>query len=107
MRISRHGDTGARIQWPHQEGLTNALKYAPGGRALVAVEYGPSGLDIAIDDARGPGTAPALEADHEGRGLVGMRERVAMFRGTFEAKPTPTGFRVTAHLPADEAVPAS
>ena len=34
-------------------------------------------------------------------------ERVAMFRGTFTAQPTPTGFRVTAHLPVDEAVAAS
>jgi hypothetical protein len=30
-----------------------------------------------------------------------------MFRGTFSAEPTPTGFRVTAHLPVDEPVPAS
>ena len=90
-----------------QEGLTNSLKYARGGHAQVTVRYGPAGLDIAIDDERGPGAAPIVEAAHEGRGLVGMRERVAMFRGTFAAQPTPTGFRVTAHLPVDEAVPAS
>ena len=90
-----------------QEGLTNSLKHARGGRARVTVRYGPAGLDIAIDDERGPRSAPPLEADHEGRGLVGMRERVAMFRGTFAAQPTPTGFRVTAHLPVDETVPAS
>ena len=87
-----------------QEGLTNSLKYARGGHAQVTVQYGPAGLDIAIDDERGPGAAPTVEAAHEGRGLVGMRERVAMFRGTFAAQPTPTGFRVTAHLPVDEAV---
>ena len=90
-----------------QEGLTNSLKYARGGHAQVTVQYGPAGLDIAIDDERGPGAAPTVEAAHEGRGLVGMRERVAIFRGTFDAQPTPTGFRVTAHLPVDEAVPAS
>ena len=90
-----------------QEGLTNSLKHARGGRANVTVRYGPGGLDIAIDDERGPGSASPLEADHEGRGLVGMRERVAMFRGEFAAKPTATGFRVTAHLPVDEAVSAS
>ncbi len=50
---------------------------------------------------------PTVEAAHEGRGLVGMRERVTMFRGTFAAHPTPTGFRVTAHLPVDEAVATS
>ena len=90
-----------------QESLTNSLRHARGGRAEVTVRYGPAGLDIAIDDERGPGQAAAVEAAHEGRGLVGMRERVAMFRGTFAAQPTPTGFRVTAHLPVDEAVPAS
>jgi signal transduction histidine kinase len=90
-----------------QEGLTNSLKHAPGGRASVTVGYGSTGLDIAIDDERGPGSVSPMEAEHEGRGLVGMRERVAMFRGTFAAQPTPSGFRVTAHLPVDEAVPAS
>jgi signal transduction histidine kinase len=90
-----------------QEALTNSLKYARGGRAQVSVQYGPAGLDIAIDDERGPGAAPTVEAAHESRGLVGMRERVAMFRGTFAAQPTPTGFRVTAHLPVDDVVPAS
>ena len=90
-----------------QEGLTNTLKHAQGGRANVTVRYGPAGLDIAIDDERGPGTASTVEAAHDGRGLVGMRERVAMFRGTFDAQPTPTGFRVTAHLPVDDASSAS
>jgi signal transduction histidine kinase len=90
-----------------QESLTNSLRHARGGSAQVTVRYAPAGLDIAIDDERGPGMAPAVEAEHEGRGLVGMRERVAMFRGTFQAQPTPTGFRVTAHLPADQAIPAS
>jgi signal transduction histidine kinase len=89
-----------------QEGLTNSLKHARGGRANVTVQYGPTGLDLAIDDERGPGSAPPLEADHESRGLVGMRERVAVFRGTFAAQPTPTGFRVTAHLPVDDVSPA-
>jgi signal transduction histidine kinase len=90
-----------------QEGLTNSLRYAQGGRAKVTVRYEPAGLDIAIDDERGPGVAPTVEAAHDGRGLVGMRERVAMFRGTFAAQSTPTGFRVTAHLPVDDASPAS
>jgi signal transduction histidine kinase len=85
-----------------QEGLTNSLKHAGGGRARVTVEYAPRSLEIAIDDERG-GEAPRhVEPAHEGRGLVGMRERVAMFRGRFAAQPTPTGFRVTAQLPLEE-----
>jgi signal transduction histidine kinase len=85
-----------------QEGLTNSLKYARGGHARVMVRYGPTELDVAVEDERGPGTTPPVEAAHDGRGLVGMRERVAMFRGTLDAQPTPTGFRVTAHLPIDD-----
>ena len=44
-----------------------------------------------------------MEPDHEGRGLVGMRERVAMLRGSLVAQPTPEGFRVMASLPIEPA----
>jgi signal transduction histidine kinase len=90
-----------------QEGLTNSLKHARGGHALVTVRYGPAALEISIDDERGPGGSAAMESDHDGRGLVGMRERAAMFRGTFAAEPTTTGFRVSAHLPVDEPAQAT
>jgi len=90
-----------------QEGLTNSLKHAGGGRARVTVEYGPSALEISIDDERGHEHPEPVEPAHEGRGLVGMRERVAMFRGRFAAQPTATGFRVTAQLPLDDAATAS
>lgn len=86
-----------------QEGLTNSLKHTGGGRARVTVRYEPSTLELSIDDDRGPDAAAAVEPAHEGRGLVGMRERVAMFRGTFAAQPTATGFRVTAQLPLEDA----
>jgi signal transduction histidine kinase len=52
-------------------------------------------------------TPEPVEPAHEGRGLVGMRERVAMFRGRFAAQPTPAGFHVLAELPLDETAPAS
>lgn len=84
-----------------QEALTNSLKHAGGGRARVIVTYEPGALVIAVDDERGPGGAPAVEALHAGRGLVGMRERVAMLRGSIDAQPTPAGFRVVARLPID------
>ncbi|MGH2446608.1 MAG: sensor histidine kinase [Candidatus Limnocylindria bacterium] len=87
-----------------QEGLTNSLKHAGGGRARVAVSYQSGALEISIDDVRGPEQAEPMEPAHDGRGLVGMRERVAMFRGTFAAEATSSGFRVLARLPVDEAV---
>lgn len=90
-----------------QEALTNSLKHAGGGRARVTMRYGPRSLDISIDDERGPGAVPPIEPPHDARGLVGMRERVAMFRGTFAAQPTLRGFQVTAHLPVEEKAIAS
>ncbi len=90
-----------------QEALTNSLKHASGGRARVVVHYLTDALEIAIEDRRGPGTAATLEPPHEGRGLIGMRERAAMLRGTLVAHPTATGFLVTAHLPIDGAASAA
>ena len=86
-----------------QEALTNSLKHAQGGRAQVVVTFEPGLLVISIDDERGLGPRPAVEPDHEGRGLVGMRERVAMLRGTLVAQPTTEGFRVVASLPIEVA----
>jgi signal transduction histidine kinase len=89
-----------------QEGLTNSLKHGA-ARAHVTVRYGADALDIAIDDARGAERRPDLEAAHDGRGLVGMRERVALFGGTFAAESTATGFRVVAQLPTVGTGPGS
>lgn len=87
-----------------QEGLTNSMKHAGGGRARVVVRYGTDALELTIDDERGSVGGDPVEQAHTGRGLLGMRERVAMFRGTLEAGPTAAGFRVTAHLPLGERV---
>ena len=90
-----------------QEALTNTLKHASGGRARVVVRYLTDALEIAIEDERGPGAPANLEPPHEGRGLIGMRERAAMLRGTLIAHPTATGFLVTAQLPIDGAASAA
>ncbi len=90
-----------------QEALTNSLKHSAGGRARVTVRYEPRSLDLLIEDERGSTDAAPLEPAHDGRGLVGMRERVAMFRGTFAAEPTRAGFRVAATLPTEEEEEAS
>jgi signal transduction histidine kinase len=79
-----------------QEGLTNALKHAQAGRAQVLVRYGPASLEVTVsDDGRGAGSS-----DGGGHGLVGMRERVAVYGGVLEAGPRPDGgYRLTARLP--------
>ncbi len=50
---------------------------------------------------------PAVEPPHEGRGLIGMRERATMLRGTLVAHPTASGFVVIARLPVDGAASAA
>jgi signal transduction histidine kinase len=79
-----------------QEGLTNALKHARAERAQVVVCYGDGDLEVTVsDDGRGAGTA-----DGGGHGLVGMRERVAVFGGELEAGPRAEGgYRLRAKLP--------
>jgi signal transduction histidine kinase len=85
--------TGYRLV---QEGLTNALKHARAGRAQVVVNYGDGDLEVTVsDDGRGAGSG-----DGGGHGLVGMRERVAVFGGELEAGPRAEGgYRLRAKLP--------
>jgi signal transduction histidine kinase len=82
-----------------QESLTNTVQHGgPGVSAEVAVSYGDDALDvIVIDDGRG---AAAVSSNGGGNGLVGMRERVAVLGGSFEASAKPGGgYRVHASIP--------
>jgi signal transduction histidine kinase len=89
-----------------QEALTNAIKHARGARARVVVRYGPEGVDIEVSDTgTGPGGAVGA-LDGGGHGLVGMRERIALYGGEVEAgRRRGGGFEVRAHLPPEK-VPA-
>jgi signal transduction histidine kinase len=80
-----------------QEALTNALKHAGDARATVQVRYGPDSLELEIADD-GPGGSQ--RASGGGHGLVGMRERVALYGGRFDASRGPGGgFAVRVVLP--------
>ncbi|GAA3115748.1 sensor histidine kinase [Planomonospora alba] len=84
-----------------QEALTNTLKHGgPGSRAEVDLEYGVRELVVRVsDDGRGA-AAPGRPGGH---GLVGMRERVAVFGGSLRAGQRPGGgFQVVARLPVGE-----
>jgi signal transduction histidine kinase len=81
-----------------QEALTNTLKHARGARSLVNVTYGPSALELDVEDIGGTGGGELADAG-QGRGLIGMRERAALYGGEIQAGPSPTGFRVRARLP--------
>jgi signal transduction histidine kinase len=85
-----------------QEALTNALKYAGPAQATVVIDVRPDAVQITVNDD-GAGTEGA---DGTGRGLLGMRERVAVYGGSFDAGPRPDGpgFHVHAHLPTEVTV---
>ncbi|HUB21347.1 MAG TPA: sensor histidine kinase [Streptosporangiaceae bacterium] len=80
-----------------QEALTNALKHAGQARAAVHVRYGPDCLELEItDDGAG---APA-EVPGGGHGLAGIRERVSLYGGKFDASTQRGGgFAVRVLLP--------
>jgi signal transduction histidine kinase len=82
-----------------QEALTNVLKHAGAGHAHVRVRHGRRRLELEVVD---DGARPAAGLNGGGHGLVGMRERVAMFGGTFEAGARPEGgFSVHVRLPIE------
>ncbi len=88
-----------------QEALTNAMKYAPGSRVSVALVRASGELRVEVrDGGRTDGRPPQRGAAGGGQGLVGMRERVALLDGNFEAARVPGGgFRVAATLPLEAA----
>jgi signal transduction histidine kinase len=79
-----------------QEALTNALKHAGGAPATVVVRHLPDELEIEVTDRGGGGGSNGKV----GHGLIGMRERVALYDGSISAGPDEDGgYRVRASLP--------
>jgi signal transduction histidine kinase len=78
-----------------QEALTNTLKHARASRAVVQIGYGEDCLLISVrDDGDGPDGSPP------GTGLLGMRERVAVYGGTLTTGAADGGgFELRAELP--------
>ncbi|WP_211370930.1 sensor histidine kinase [Nonomuraea turkmeniaca] len=84
-----------------QEALTNVVKHAAPARCRVSVVADGRDMRIEVIDD-GPGRR-MLPAEGGGHGLIGMRERVMLYGGTFEAGRLPgRGFRVFARLPYGE-----
>jgi signal transduction histidine kinase len=88
-----------------QEALTNTLKHAgPQATASVRIHYGDRRLAIEVDDD-GRGSVAGLLDNGErtpGHGLVGMRERVALYGGDLRAGPrVGGGFEVRARFPLE------
>jgi signal transduction histidine kinase len=89
-----------------QEGLTNAIKHAPGSHVVVTLRREGGDVCIGVADA---GSASAhrspIAAASGGRGLLGMRERAAAYGGSLVAeRPASGGFTVQGRLPIDQGV---
>ncbi|MDH6122053.1 sensor histidine kinase [Kitasatospora sp. GAS204B] len=92
-----------------QEALTNALKHGDAERAEVTVRYADHSLRVEVLNS-GPsvlsGTAGTVRrargGDGAGRGLLGLRERVAVYGGDLDARRRlGGGYRVRARIPLD------
>ncbi|WP_216093432.1 sensor histidine kinase [Cellulosimicrobium cellulans] len=86
-----------------QEGLTNALKHAPGRPTTVRLRHGAEHVEAEVvthGAAASAGPVTAVVSPPAGRGLAGLRERVRLLDGDLEAGPTPDGgFRLRALIP--------
>ncbi|HEV3014860.1 MAG TPA: histidine kinase [Actinomycetota bacterium] len=89
-----------------QEALTNVHRHAANAATEVGVRYGRQELEVAVRNARpANGPHPGLALASGGHGLVGLRERVTLLGGTFQAGPRlDGGFEVRASIPCQ--VPA-
>ncbi len=81
-----------------QEALTNTLKHGGDGvHARVLLRYTARAIAIEVTD---DGVGPPVDSDGAGRGLIGMRERVAFLGGELDIGPRPGGgFAVRARIP--------
>jgi len=84
-----------------QEALTNTVKHAVGASATVTVHYGFDELRVTVADAGGQTSAVAGTGN--GRGLLGLRERLAVYRGSLSTGRQPGGgYRVAAVIPLED-----
>ena len=80
-----------------QEALTNVVRHADAATARVVLDYQADALSIVISD---PGCGSARADIADGHGIIGMRERAALYGGSVEAAPLPgSGFAVRCLLP--------
>ncbi|WP_345570937.1 histidine kinase [Nonomuraea rosea] len=81
-----------------QEALTNTIKHAAGADAFVVVGHRGGRLEIEVTDAGGTRCDPSPAGD--GRGLIGLRERLAVYGGTLDTGLRPGGgYRIMARIP--------
>jgi signal transduction histidine kinase len=85
-----------------QEALTNVIKHAGRPRTGVSVDYRDGDLFVEVADTGPPIAAAGPTLPGTGRGLLGLRERMALYGGELDAGPGPDGgWLVRARIPAD------
>jgi signal transduction histidine kinase len=86
-----------------QEGLTNTLRHARNPRsAAVVIDYGAERIQLAVRDDGQPPAGGGHQSPEPGSGLLGMRERVAVYGGSLVAQVRPEGgFELVATLPLE------
>ena len=83
-----------------QEALTNVLRHNGPAPTSVTIDYARE--RVALSVVNEPAETPPPAPRSGGHGLVGMRERVSLFRGTLRAGPEPGGgFAVRASFPRE------
>jgi signal transduction histidine kinase len=85
-----------------QEALTNVVRHAGPTRALVRISYRPAEVSVEVTDDGPSGQPPPTSRTGSGHGLIGMRERAALFGGVLVAGPYAAWFRVKASLSTTE-----
>jgi signal transduction histidine kinase len=90
-----------------QEALTNVIKHAGKPATTVSLNHGDGQLVVEVADTGRPilAAAPAMPAG-AGRGLIGLRERIALYGGVLDAGPrSGGGWLVRARFPVDPTPP--
>ncbi|PRY59713.1 signal transduction histidine kinase [Glycomyces artemisiae] len=93
-------EAAAAVRRVVQESLTNVIRHARPAHAVVEVERGADWVQVSVRDN---GSGPVPQSSRQGRGLAGMRERVAALGGEWESGPLDSGgWRNRARLPLTE-----
>jgi signal transduction histidine kinase len=82
-----------------QEALTNIVKHSGAAGATVTIRFEPSWLEVLVADEGGVRPSGRGRGGGTGHGLIGMRERVSVLGGEFEAGTAGKGFVVRARFP--------
>ena len=87
-----------------QEGLTNAVKHAPGATTTVHLAFSPAAVELTVTDTGCPnGHAPGpLAHTGGGYGIDGLRERAELIGASLVAGPRGPGWEVTLSVPESQ-----